>query len=59
MDTSRCEVDGEVVDSRYSCNAYNETRTVEIFNFLTEAIGGVEEFEITIGEAIINPSTLD
>ena len=46
MDTSRCEVanaddddDGIVSSDRYSCNGYNETRTVEIYNFIDASEG--------------------
>ena len=60
MDTSRCEADGDYFTSgRYSCNGYNETNTVELWAFSDATIPATTEFWFTIGDAIVNPSTLD
>ena len=59
MDTSRCEVDGALFTSRYSCNGYNETNKVEIFSFIDTVIPASTLFEFVIADAIINPLTFD
>lgn len=64
MDTSRCEAEFFIPgerdsDPRYSYNGYNETRTVEVFSFSYYGITAGVTFEFTIGDAIINPASLD
>ena len=64
MDTSRCEAEFDIpgeTDSkpRYSCNGYNETRTVEVFSFSYYGITAGITFSFTVGDVIINPASLD
>ena len=71
-DTSRCEVAGvgtkiDNFSTRYSCNGYNNTvvngvtkqNTIEFYSFLDKELPANELFSFTIGDAIINPGTLE
>ena len=63
MDTGRCVAAFDIpretgTPPRYSCNAYNETRTIEVFNFANYDITGGVSFSWTVGDAIINPASL-
>lgn len=43
--------------SRYICNSYNSTNSVEIYSFSTGSILSEQQFEFTIENVIRNPGT--
>lgn len=56
-DNTACKIGG--YDTRYVCNSYNETNSIEITYFPDRDILSDQEFKLTIEDLIRNPGTND